>query len=40
MIENPDGSASFERVNEKGIFIKTDNGEKDFTLYQVVCFRY
>ena len=36
VLENPDGSVSFELAKAQGVFIKTDNGEKDFTLYQVV----
>jgi hypothetical protein len=35
VLENPDGSVSFELAKTQGVFIKTDNGEKDFTLYQV-----
>ena len=35
MIENPDGSASFELVNGPGQFLNL-KGEKDWTIFRIV----
>ena len=39
LIENPDGSINFKLVNAPGQFITNESGEKDFTLFKVVCCR-